>query len=381
MKRILLIAFAIGCIMTASAQQTRQNYDYTQKLDSVVYGGVSLVASLDYDGQGNAVKVSFTSMGITIAYIEYQYDSQNRLISTLANFDDDLSKTEYTYNYAGLLATVMSYVFEDEVWVPVIKTDYEYNNNGDLYTVTEQNYYDDEWINSTQKANTYLNGKLITQTYSFWDSSYDEWEAVEETILTYEDDLCVQKLIKENNYDSSDAWDDEVKTIYEYDSYGNYIKETNYDYEDEEGVWVIKSEIGYTYDVTVPANAIAGFDLMLNDNEFVSVNAKVLKIDEQYYDDGVVTDHLENYMHYSAWNNVGEVNGNAMYLWPNPTTATLNIGNAEIQQADIFSIDGRHVMRALDTQSIDVRKLASGSYLLKATTKNGQITTQPFLKK
>ena len=67
-------------------------------------------------------------------------------------------------------------------------------------------------------------------------------------------------------------------------------------------------------------------------------------------------------------------------IWPNPASETLNL-KGDMTQVQIYSIDGRLVM-SLEKgfESINVSDLAKGSYLLKATLKDGGVTTQKFVK-
>lgn len=67
-------------------------------------------------------------------------------------------------------------------------------------------------------------------------------------------------------------------------------------------------------------------------------------------------------------------------VFPNPTTATLEISGIETpQELTVFSIVGKQVLQAKNTKTIDLSVLNKGVYLLKIKTDKGQ-TTQKIIK-
>jgi hypothetical protein len=86
-------------------------------------------------------------------------------------------------------------------------------------------------------------------------------------------------------------------------------------------------------------------------------------------------------LYYSAATGLGEYNENQLAIWPNPVSETLNLNAEDLQQVEIFSMDGKQVMRLGNgSESINVNALAKGCYLLKATFANGSKAMQKFVK-
>jgi len=78
---------------------------------------------------------------------------------------------------------------------------------------------------------------------------------------------------------------------------------------------------------------------------------------------------------------VDESSNEALGIWPNPVAETLNLNAKDLQQVDIFSIDGRQVMSLNNGfESINVSQLTQGTYLLKGTYNNGNTAIQKFVK-
>ena len=76
---------------------------------------------------------------------------------------------------------------------------------------------------------------------------------------------------------------------------------------------------------------------------------------------------------------------NALRVFPNPASNVLNVkfnnSTTLIETAAIYDISGRLVMNAtVANQTIDVKSLASGSYLLILKDEKGNSFTQKFLK-
>lgn len=76
---------------------------------------------------------------------------------------------------------------------------------------------------------------------------------------------------------------------------------------------------------------------------------------------------------------------NDFSVFPNPATDAINLrfsNNMQINSAQIFDLSGRMVLDASVTnQSIDVKSLSTGSYILTVKNTEGQQFTQKFLKK
>ena len=69
-------------------------------------------------------------------------------------------------------------------------------------------------------------------------------------------------------------------------------------------------------------------------------------------------------------------------LYPNQTKDILNIkSETPISELSIFDNNGRNVLSSKEsTETINVKHLNTGAYILKATDRNGKTTTQKFIK-
>ncbi|WBX96433.1 T9SS type A sorting domain-containing protein [Chryseobacterium gambrini] len=68
-------------------------------------------------------------------------------------------------------------------------------------------------------------------------------------------------------------------------------------------------------------------------------------------------------------------------VFPNPVSDVLNIKSmSRIQKADIYDISGKKINTVLNGNTIDIKHIPSGSYLITIETKEGK-TTKKFIKK
>ena len=115
----------------------------------------------------------------------------------------------------------------------------------------------------------------------------------------------------------------------------------------------------YLYNVTATGNTVsktAGFD-----NIFVEFsNAAALSTNE-------LTDN--------------NIRISSIAVYPNPTTDVLNIkSEAKINKVSVTDVTGRNIDVKLNENTVDVRHLPAGTYLISIETKDG-LTTEKFIKK
>lgn len=68
-------------------------------------------------------------------------------------------------------------------------------------------------------------------------------------------------------------------------------------------------------------------------------------------------------------------------LYPNPATNSISINSeAEIKAVEIYTLNGQKVLETATTSNIDISKLSSGIYLVKATDISGNTNTSKLLK-
>lgn len=77
---------------------------------------------------------------------------------------------------------------------------------------------------------------------------------------------------------------------------------------------------------------------------------------------------------------VAELTAEVM-VYPNPAVDVLNVeANEEVENIAIVALDGRVVLEAENTTSIDVSNLTSGRYIYRVQTNSGAILTDSFVK-
>ncbi len=68
-------------------------------------------------------------------------------------------------------------------------------------------------------------------------------------------------------------------------------------------------------------------------------------------------------------------------VYPNPAVNVLNIeSNEQVENIAIVALDGRVVLEAENTTSVDVSNLNSGKYIYRVRTSSGAILTNSFVK-
>ena len=404
MKKVLLLAAALCLMISAQAQfrigkssenqletwikkveqLNRQTENYTQKLDSMIYQGGLLTVSFQYDNRFNIVKAVMGGFFENVT-IEYFYDSQNRLIRTIETYiDGDMDKVEYTYNSQGWVSEMVQYEFENGTWQEEYKTTYQYNNDGNVLVATELDYDEDLgiWENDDKIEYTYQGGRLVSSLkYSYF---LDMWHIKYKNEFQYDNQGdCIEACMYEN---VEGEWYGEERILYTYDANHNCVKEVEYiiDWDalmsGNTAGWVLDSEIVFTYDLSVPSSNVAGLNYL--EESIISYHNKLLKVEENYFDEEEPQVPFISLFYYSAVTGFGENSDALLSIWPNPATETLNLNAEGLQQVEIFSMDGKQVMHLENgLESINVNDLAKVCYLLKDTFADGTKAMRKFVKK
>ena len=333
--------------------------------------------SFQYDERYNISKVEMSLlMGAFTTTIDFFYDDQNRCIRRIeTSYDGSIEKDEFSYNNQGWVSEEVNYDNENGVWEEDTKTTYQYDNDGNILVATDLDYEDGVWVNEEKVEFTYQGGKVVKSLEFVW--TVNLWIENHLTEYMYDNhgDLVEELYYSKNG----EGWTDDDKIVYSYDENHNCVKMVEYDFSWDNQDWEIDNETVITYDLTVPSSAIAGLSYLEGDN--VSINNKVMAFEETDYDDGIAQQTLKTVMYYSAASSLGEFNENQLAIWPNPVSETLNLNAEDLQQVEIFSMDGKQVMRLGNGfESINVNALAKGCYLLKATFANGSKAMQKFVK-
>ena len=393
MKKVLLFAVALCCMMSAMAQKTDENPSlkdrvkkveqlnrnhevYTQKLDSLIGMEGMIKIAFQYDNQYNIEKLVTYMYGFAVSTAEYYYDAQNHCICVIeTSMMGDAEKVEYSYDNHGWVVEEKHFELEGNEWVVDYRITYEYDNQGNILIATEQDYEDAVWVNDEKMEYSYLNNLLAQEMVYYWIDG--AWVEVSKSEYHYD---AQGDLVEVLYFDIEDTnWVAIVKYLFTYDNNHNVVKEEDFNFSWSLQDWEIYSVTEYSYDLSVPANVIAG----LNDSGLtgVGINNMLLSVKETTIDQGQPTGTYEFFLYYSAASSVGEVTEALLNLWPNPACETLSVQAEGLQQIDIFTLDGRHVTTVENGfESINVGNLAKGCYLLKATLTDGNVSTVKFVK-
>ena len=291
MKRTMIFAALMCCIMTASAQhpdkkpQAQRSWEeslrivekmnrhenvFNTELDSVTSEYTKVV--LDYDVHSNCTWFAFYYLddGWEMAYAyEYAYDEQDRLIAMI---DYDIEeKEDYYYNAQGLLEEIL-YSYYDETWQTSGKTVLSYDEDNRVFLSMGYEMMDENWVESSKQTWDYEDGLLqVTTTYIVnangeWEGDgrteyhYDGeglcteeiesewagyWNTLNKTVYHYDAQQCYEKI--EYGWDGDD-WIERYKHGYEHDASGNLLCEIEYYYNSEIQDWTNRNKYEYLFD-------------------------------------------------------------------------------------------------------------------------------------
>lgn len=412
MKRVLLFALVM-CFMISSQAQTeirkpsdsqlisrlkkvellnRHEQNYTQQLDSMVSVEMMSTYVFQYDEHYNVA--TLTGTGLLNMNEEFFYDDQDRVICVILTYYGILwSKTEYTYDNHGWLAEEVVYDYNNNGWVYDLRTVYGYEDTGRLLSTHTFKYqqYSGDWNDHEKVEYTYENGNPTLAIQYKWDSNSYIWKFDKKSEYTFNVfNYCTEQ------YDytfGAENWLHERYYTYTYDDYFNCEYQMEYVYDYDSGTqqfgWYVDRQIHFYYDMTAHIDNIAGLHFLeegYTGLDFVNggvanINYKLVRVEESTFDGAEIDRTFVTDLYYSGLTAVDEVHGSQLNLWPNPTTETLNLSAEDLQQVEIFSMDGRQVMHLENgLENINVSSLAKGCYLLKASFVDGSKTVQKFVK-
>ena len=264
MKKSIIFAALMCCIVSASAQQTKNEpkemqslkdriqqverlncneNQFTQKLDSVT--GEEVRFLYEYDSRLNCTKEMRYYPSSSSWYLdesfESTYDEFNRLTSLTHQQLSSIYRIEYTYNEQGLIKEEIYSHPSGNVWEQYNKGTYEYDEAGNVILFVVFNY-NDGWEEYSKLAYEYENGLLQNEMY--YEFTEGDWQPRYNTEYSYNaQNLCSQIV--------SSMWEGEwyytAKTEYEYNEQGLCIDMVHYGhlYSDD---WVGESRYTFEYD-------------------------------------------------------------------------------------------------------------------------------------
>lgn len=139
-----------------------------------------------------------------------------------SNWEFD-AKSDFTYNYVGLIEEISNFTFTNSSWTAFNKISYTYNSN---YNISEEATFDwDEelniWIPESRFLYSYnSNEKIKKEVYQIWDDSLMIWVNTTSQIFDYNDSHKLVSTIR-RNWDSEGAeWLNTSIVIIEYNEKG-----------------------------------------------------------------------------------------------------------------------------------------------------------------
>lgn len=396
MKKPFALFIIICCYLTVSAQQSNI---YQYRLDSIRYGD-DAKEIFQYDDRLNCIEIKTILPYIAPNYLfdikTFTYDDENRIIRTDYEQEEGCYKEihEYSYNDYGLVAEdICSVYYEFYTHEEHKLSRYEYGEEQQLIDFRIFDYTsngtEEEHIHTHYE---YENGLLMTSSLFYWDHDYpdriktytydngglcietietDGIREIERTTLIYDEDRhLASQTVQGFNYNNN--WAIISKKEYSYDTNGNC---TTADYEDYNSG--NHTQLILSYDQSIRINEIAG---IMNrwDFDFTPNN---MVLDYYRNDLGFGTSAGPITFHYSRCDGVEETTENQVLIWPNPVSEELRLDPVDAQYVAIYTLDGRLVLSSEATETLNVKDLPTGCYLLIATSPDGRQRTQRIVKK
>ncbi|MEI6090687.1 MAG: T9SS type A sorting domain-containing protein [bacterium] len=365
-----------------------------QKLDSAVsYGepfeeGIKVDAKMtfSYNQIGQVTKGTMkiyntgTSNLVYNFSTDYEYDQKGNMISSIQKITNgiNITKTDYTYNDNGTLATEAELYWDDATssWAVSGRYEYTYNSNKLLITTLNYGYTMSSEIGLIGKDEyTYDNNQKLTECTRY--SWNEDWLKTGVDKYAY----------RNNNLDKITAWtvefDDNGNELlifsneiaYKYDGFNNRYMETDYIKNPGSDELVTTDKDVYSYNNDYSSN-----DLVLpftpSDADMKDFFSHQVVSNMSYaYDSGTLTDSSKSIYYYSNFegSSVFDNKLSSAQVSPNPSTEyiTFNwVGSELTLDIIIYDLTGQELINETVTKGepVYVADLRSGVYMYKFKT-------------
>lgn len=168
--------------------------------------------------------------------------------------------------------------------------------------------------------------------------------------------------------------------------------------------------LDYTGEIFVVEDADYGLisaETDWSDNEWISIKIEITADEIKYYVNDELTNTIDNYAQldiegmtilHDNWGgdayydnfvitsgdlSTNPFEKNNVTVYPNPAKDVVSLtlpNNTEVEEVVVYNVTGQEVLRTNQTQNINVSEWATGTYFLKATTKNGASLTKKIIK-
>jgi len=228
------------------------------------------------------------------------------------------TRTTYTYDANGNKLTLLFELWQANAWVNISRGTYTYDANGNRLTFLHEEWQINAWVNDWRETYTYdANGNRLTDLR-------EEWE---------------------NN-----AWVNDWRRTYTYDANGN--SNTGKYEKWQSGNWE-------------PGNYF--LNLYSEQQNIFYVNAYRYEASFVSFISGIESIHGDN-----SW----------LTVYPNPSKDIITIESDKNVHIEIINTQGQVIENVNNPNTkitVDVSKLSSGIYIIKAKTDKG-IATKKFIK-
>lgn len=304
--------------------------------------------------------------------ISYEYDFNGNVMEMLvSDFDGedwyDLGRASFTYD-GDLVSEVITQYFEDGEWVNVEKAVYNYN--GDTWTILYWDWNGTTW--SSHELYTYnrSSGSVIELLIQYMQGG--AWQNDELQFFTLDFDEHVTSILVQDW--QNNAWVNDSRITYDFADGVFYAKiEESWTGSD----WEATTKYSYTYD---NGNAITGSCKVFDGEAFVPGDGDI----EMAYGYSSNSVSFYGYEVNMTYVDITGVNENAQTVsfkvYPVPAENEIQIQAESFQKAEIFNLTGQKLMESKQN-SVDVRGLATGIYLLKVYDQTGNSASQKLVVK
>lgn len=303
---------------------------------------------------------------------------------------DKTSQFEYIFDTNSLLAQILTYKYDKTSlqWVKAERDSYTYNTSGKCTLILiDELYGNNQWINENKYEYTYdANGRMITDLYSWWDSSLDDsrWRPRTKYEYTYNSDgkVTTEKVTEFETFGSN--IESVSKYDYTYDSNGNPTQELKSTWETSISDWVLREKAIWTYDLSFDLS-----DLIFPPAIFKDYDVYNKPLDYITYSlDETMSNWEIDYKsipYYSNQNGTGisEIRSIEPVIYPSHVSEGFYLKSSEKNmQVSIYNLSGTLLFnkQVSGDEYINVSTLSKGIYLVKIATGNKAITKK-FIKK
>lgn len=86
-----------------------------------------------------------------------------------------------------------------------------------------------------------------------------------------------------------------------------------------------------------------------------------------------------SYVTIMANEGINDVETAGITIYPNPTSANININSDDVKNVTVFNMNGQQVLNAGNTNTVDLSAMAKGTYVVRIEMNNGAVATRTVI--